>query len=283
MLRNLFEDACSIRMRSDVPIGTALSGGVDSSAVIGFMKNIADKNISNVNGDWRNVFVASLPRTSIDETEYAQIAAEHVGLKINKVKINPNIELEKIYEYMCMCEEPFTTSPIPFMQTYGEIAKRGIKVTLDGHGADELFGGYSFDVLEACSMDSSEDEIRLAYDIYLNMLGKFSEPISFQNFKKMINKKDTKIVNNGFERLNSRLYYETHENVLPTLFRCYDHYSMSSGLEIRMRFMDYRVVSFVFSIDTVVEFGSGGGYLLNQLKAKNKILNRNKRVSKKEC
>lgn len=258
-LRYLFEDACSIRMRSDVPIGTALSGGVDSSAVVGFMKHIADKNTSNINGNWGNAFVASLPGTSIDETKYAQIAAEHVGLAINRVEINPDIEPETLLEYMYMCEEPFTTPPIPFMQTYGKISNNGIKVTLDGHGADELFGGYSFDMLSAVSADSSDDEIRTIYDIYLNMLDKHSGSISFQQFKRNVGKTCINAISNKLDRLNNHLYYEAHENVLPTLFRCYDHYSMSNGLEIRMPFMDYRIVSFAFSIPWYSKLRNGFG------------------------
>ena len=47
---------------------------------------------------------------------------------------------------------------------------------------------------------------------------------------------------------NRRLYIETHEQTLPTLLRCYDRYSMSNGVEIRMPFLDYRIVCFAFSI-----------------------------------
>jgi asparagine synthase (glutamine-hydrolysing) len=50
------------------------------------------------------------------------------------------------------------------------------------------------------------------------------------------------------DSLNQRLYIQTHDETLPTLFRCYDRYSMGNGLEIRMPFMDYRIVSFAFSI-----------------------------------
>jgi len=259
-LRELFEDACTIRMRSDVPIGTALSGGVDSSAIVGFMKHISDKTNSYTNKDWRNVFVASLPNTSIDETEYARIAAEHVELDINCVEINPHIEPEKIYEYMYMCEDPYITSPIPFMQTYGAIASRGIKVTLDGHGADELFGGYQFDALEAVSNSSTNEELQNVYEIYCNMSGSISRRVSFDEFRKMISKNSHKTIKyQGFDRLNDCLYQETHEKVLPTLLRCYDHYSMSNSVEIRMPFMDYRIVSFAFSIPWTSKLRDGFG------------------------
>ena len=260
MLQELFENACAIRMRSDVPIGTALSGGVDSSAVVGFMKYISDKTNYDTNKEWRNVFVASMPNTSIDETEYARIAAEHVGLDINSVKINPNIEPEKLYDYMYMCEDPYITSPIPFMQTYGAIAENGIKVTLDGHGADELFGGYDFDVLEAVSDSSTEEELRTVYEIINNMSGNVSTHVSFDEIKRKANQNRHKSIKYPrFDRLNDCLYQETHEKTLPTLLRCYDHYSMSNGVEIRMPFMDYRIVSFAFSIPWTSKLRNGFG------------------------
>lgn len=260
ILRALFEDACAIRMRSDVPIGTALSGGVDSSAVVGFMKHISDKTNDNTHKDWRNVFVASLSNTSIDETEYARIAAEYVGLDINRVAINSCFEPEKLYEYMYMCENPYITSPIPFMQTYNAIAESGVKVTLDGHGADELFGGYHFDALEAVSVNSTNEELRNVYEICCNMLGNLSKPVSFAEFKIMISKNVPKAIKyQMFDRLNDCLYQETHEKVLPTLLRCYDHYSMSNGVEIRMPFMDYRIVSFAFSIPWTSKLRNGFG------------------------
>ncbi|MBQ2883883.1 MAG: asparagine synthase (glutamine-hydrolyzing) [Alphaproteobacteria bacterium] len=259
MLRELFENACAIRMRSDVPVGTALSGGVDSSAVVGFMKHIEDKNTANINKNWKSVFVASMPGTSIDETEYARTAAEYVGLNINRVEINPNIEPQELYKYMYMCEDPYITSPVPFMQTYGEIASTGIKVTLDGHGADELFGGYSFDVLTAVSLDSSEEDIRRAYEVYSNMCSEgVVKTVSMGEFKKML-QPIAKVYDDRFDTLNNCLYEETHEKTLPTLLRCYEHYSMSNGLEIRMPFMDYRIVSFAFSIPWTSKIKDGFG------------------------
>lgn len=259
MLQALFEDACAIRMRSDVPIGTALSGGIDSSAVVGCMNHIAKKSNSSICDNWQNVFVASIPGTSIDETDYAEIAAKHIGLEVNKVEINPNISIEQLYKYMYICENPYITSPIPFMQTYGAICDHGIKVTLDGHGADELFGGYGFDLFSAVTADSDESEIALVYETYSNMLGKHNDIVSVEEFKSYLAPNMSSPYGEKLDQFNTRLYQESHYNVLPTLLRCYDHYSMGNGLEIRMPFMDYRIVSFAFSIPWTSKIRDGFG------------------------
>lgn len=253
IFREIFLDACKIRMRSDVPIGTALSGGVDSSAVVGAMSYLSKIGEQHINKDWQHAFVASMPGTRIDETKYAEKASKYAGINIHKVMVSANISVDKLFDYMYICEEPYITSPIPFLQTYGNIAESGIKVTLDGHGVDELFGGYSFDlVYAAMEADIASDEKKEIWNTYNNMMLK-EDKISYSQFEDIenYNRKDFNEVNiNGISLgfLNSRLYRQTHEITLPTLLRCYDRYSMGNGLEIRMPFLDYRIVSFAFSI-----------------------------------
>ncbi len=263
-LRELFLDACKIRMRSDVPIGTALSGGVDSSAVIGAMKQVSVGNDVHINADWQHAFVASMPNTTIDETEYAKKAADYIGISIHKVPITAKIDPDEIYKYIYMCEEPYLTSPIPFFQTYGYIRGKGIKVTLDGHGADELFGGYRTPIYAAAKdyrrdkrimkqllqtyNDMNFRENRIKMDALLDRVDKRylerSVDENHDNWKKL-------------SECNRRLYIEVHEQILPTLLRCYDRYSMGNSVEIRMPFLDYRIVCFAFSIPDTSKLRDG--------------------------
>lgn len=264
-LRELFLDACKIRMRSDVPIGTALSGGVDSSAVAGAMKHISQMGGKRISSDWQHAFVASMPGTTIDETRYAEMAAKYIGVDLHKVMVNSAISAGKLLEYMYVCEDPYITSPIPFMQTYKHIVDNGIKVTVDGHGADELFGGYPFDIIFA-ALDEKDDyktlkEIGNTYnDMLLN-----ENRITYEEFVVRVNSLDKSDISNDqratgcLDILNRRLYKQSHMNVLPTLLRCYDRYSMGNGLEIRMPFMDYRIVRFAFSIPWKSKLNQGYG------------------------
>lgn len=253
--RELFLDACKIRMRSDVPIGTALSGGLDSSAVAGAMKYIAQTGEKRVSQDWQHAFVASMPGTVLDETQYAEIAAKYVGLDVKKVMVNASISADEIFKYMYICEEPYITSPIPFMQTYRSIVDSGIKVTVDGHGADELFGGYTFDIWYAALAAGNDSEaLKDIWETYNNMQSLQINRISYEQFISALEKVDRDIVTDKSDEItmldafNSKLYVQSHKVVLPTLLRCYDRYSMGNGLEIRMPFMDYRIVCFAFSI-----------------------------------
>lgn len=263
-LRGLLLDACRIRMRSDVPIGTALSGGLDSSAVVGCMKYISAKEDVRVMKDWQHTFVASMPGTMIDETMYAKKAAEYVNVDLQEVHVTAKISPDEIFHYLYICEEPYTTSPIPFLQTYGFIANSGVHVTLDGHGADELFGGYRAGIYAAakgCRQD--QDKFVQIWRTYNDILfpenkmtlEEFTECVDKRRFESSRDEEHDNWKN--MSEYNRRLYIETHEKILPTLLRCYDRYSMGNGVEIRMPFLDYRIVCFAFSLPWTSKLRNG--------------------------
>jgi len=276
-LQELFLDACKIRMRSDVPVGTALSGGLDSSSTIGAMATIARNEPGlRMSRDWQHAFVACFPGTPLDETHYAKVVTDHLGIEATFLDIDPQEHIGKLLEYLYLFEEIYITSPIPFIATYREMRKEGVYVTVDGHGADELFGGYGFDFIFALrSAGLSLEKTRTILTAYYERLPKNSsqfQPLPpkpvfwlewhirdilrrlgrFRNkglSKQSREHPDVKNPNwKRLDQLNKILYLSTHRTVLPTLLRNYDRYSMSNGVEIRMPFMDYRIVSFAFSI-----------------------------------
>jgi len=267
--RELFLDACRLRMRSDVPIGTALSGGLDSSATISAMAHIASHGQTERMGvDWQHAFVASFPGTPLDEAAYAKMVSDHIGIDTTVIEIDPTQSVAEIDKYFYLFEDLYITSPIPFMQTYGAVKAHGIAVTIDGHGADELFGGYPFDYFNAL-LDAGlntrhiRDVVETYYQSWPEGHAQFNRLPSKLRFwlewrarhaaKKLLRPKKHYPDHQhqawpGLDRLSQALYESTHYTVLPTLLRNYDRYSMANGVEIRMPFMDYRVVSFAFSL-----------------------------------
>lgn len=276
--RELFLDACRLRMRSDVSLGTALSGGLDSSATISVMAHIATHGKTMRMGEsWQHAFVASFPGTPLDETKYARMVTDHLGIDATVIEIDPLKEISNLGHYMYMFEDLFIANPIPFMQTYAAVKAHDVSVTLDGHGADELFGGYSFDFLRALedagwNLSQAIDIVETYYAVYGEsaqfnnnlppksiFLAKWykNRGLSFgkQGVKKILGiSRPSKDMNGKHPRwkhldnLNQQLYISTHETILPTLLRNYDRYSMANGVEIRMPFMDHRIVSFAFAL-----------------------------------
>lgn len=276
MFQELFLDACKIRMRSDVPIGTALSGGLDSSAVISSLAHIGKRGGERLSANWQNAFIASFPGSILDEVKYAKKVTDNIGINPHIIQINPEKYIKKLNNFFYLFEEIYNTSPIPFIVTYEAMRKNKIIVTLDGHGADELFGGYGFDILNA--FDNSKwhsikslEMLSAYYGIAINNSGQFRKlpPKSIYAIKSLIKKilgKSSNQLTSGnvshknwdsLDCLNKILYNSTHETTLPTLLRNYDRYSMINGVEIRMPFMDHRIVSFAFSLPWTSKIKNG--------------------------
>lgn len=267
MFQDLFIDACKIRMRSDVTIGTALSGGIDSSATISTMAYVAKNQKVEYCKDWQHAFVASFPGSAIDESKEAQKVVDHIGINATFLNIDPLKDIDKLFYYTYLFEELYLTSPIPFIQLYGEVKQNGVTVTLDGHGSDELFGGYSFEMYPKFLDDFPNPwKMRKTMETINNLSSEpFAShreisweqvlPVYKNSAKKILFKSESKI--DGLDYYNSKLLRTTFQGILPTLLRNYDRYSMINGVEIRMPFLDHRIVSFAFSIPSTAKVRSG--------------------------
>ncbi|MCR5356789.1 MAG: asparagine synthase (glutamine-hydrolyzing) [Lachnospiraceae bacterium] len=272
LFRSLFLDACKLRMRSDVTIGTALSGGLDSSATICAMAHLAgeDKDV-RMNRDWQHAYVATFPGTTMDESEYAKKVTDFLGIDSTFVTIDPRNAIDKLDEFVYLFEDVYLTSPIPMMLLYGALRKDRTIVTIDGHGADELFGGYTFDFIHALKDARGGAERDMVLDAYIGSFPKDGSNIALKstskssvylNYLKRSIKDKLRSGSEGYKRvraaddirynnldtLNRILYVSSHETILPTLLRNYDRYSMANSVEIRMPFMDYRIVSLAMSL-----------------------------------
>lgn len=136
-LREMFLDSIRLHLRSDVPLGAALSGGVDSSAVVCAMRQVEPEVPINT-------FSFIAPGTAIDEERWADVVNRHVGAIPHKVHVSP-AELAADLDDMIRAQgEPFGGTSIYAQYRVFRLAReRGVVVTLDGQGADELLAGYT--------------------------------------------------------------------------------------------------------------------------------------------
>lgn len=247
--RELFQSSCSLRMRSDVPVGSALSGGIDSGFVVSSIGQLHSPTSYTA-------LIASFPGSFLDETDDALLAANNAGVQSLKVKIEPDVNPDHILQAVYDFEEIGGTAPFPFFQTYRAFREQGILVTLDGHGGDELFGGYSFDLSAKLHDDFPNIySIRNTLALRDRMTGLKREtiwPTVWGNFKSIaLQKKKKGLLPLFFEReqyYRKQLFHSTFRGILPTLLRNYDRYSMYAGVEVRMPFLDYRLVEFAFRL-----------------------------------
>ncbi len=140
----LFKDACRIRLRSDVSVATALSGGLDSSSVFAMVNHLAasDKSYNRLPVNWRKAVVATFPGTNVDEKRYADKVVAY--FRSQAIYTQPNYaDLVKDIASTTKLFDALSGTPIiSITDVYKAMQLNQITVSLDGHGGDELLYGY---------------------------------------------------------------------------------------------------------------------------------------------
>ncbi len=132
-LRGLLADAVRSHMVSDVPLGAFLSGGLDSSAVVGLMAEASSHPVQT--------FSIGFDEPQFDELEHARTVAKHFGTEHHEFVVRPD-GLSILDRLIGHFDEPFADSSAIPTWYVSEVARRHVTVVLSGDGGDELFGGY---------------------------------------------------------------------------------------------------------------------------------------------
>ncbi|HVG42838.1 MAG TPA: asparagine synthase (glutamine-hydrolyzing), partial [Chitinophagaceae bacterium] len=170
--RSIFLDACRLRLRSDVPIGIALSGGLDSSSIYSSIQQIykqdhADENITN---DGQTAFIATFPDTKMDEKEYADEVVSFYNGKAKYIFPDEKNIADAIFTET-KAEDFIYLSPPVVHGIYREMRNNDVKVSLDGHGADEMLFGYANMVGEWMHNEKEESNLNNLSNTWAEMQG----------------------------------------------------------------------------------------------------------------
>ncbi|NIQ13820.1 MAG: asparagine synthase (glutamine-hydrolyzing) [Candidatus Dadabacteria bacterium] len=132
----LIRDAVRLRLRADVPVGSYLSGGLDSSGITALVKREFDNELMT--------FGIRFEEKEFDEGKYQHQVVSHLNVKHTEVMASNEKISQTFSDVVWHCEKPLLrTAPIPLYLLSREVNRRGFKVVLTGEGADEIFGGYN--------------------------------------------------------------------------------------------------------------------------------------------
>ncbi|MFA6392457.1 MAG: asparagine synthase (glutamine-hydrolyzing), partial [Patescibacteria group bacterium] len=261
--RELFIDAIKLRLRSDVPIGSCLSGGLDSSSIVCTVnKLLKEKNVPSI-GEIQKTFSSCFANKKFDEREYIEEVIKHTGAEKNYIFPKPEEFLEELDNLIWHQEEPFSGTSMFAQQMVFKKAREKVKILLDGQGGDELLAGYRkfyfFYLLKlfknkkiikcfktALPFFASIEVLKTLYVKnglkYLfktsknNIIDNLLNPVFLKNFA------DRKLSFGYQNNLGKRLKEDLTKWSLPVLLRYEDKNSGTFGLEARLPFLDYRLV-----------------------------------------
>jgi asparagine synthase (glutamine-hydrolysing) len=129
------DDSVKVRLMSEVPLGAYLSGGVDSSLIVAVMTKLTQRPVKTFTVGYEDA-------PDVSELEYARIAAKHVGAEHHEFVLKPATFVDTVADVVWHMDEPvgeYATIPLLLLS---RLAKEHVTVMLSGEGADEIFAGY---------------------------------------------------------------------------------------------------------------------------------------------
>ncbi len=283
--RELLFDSVRLRLRSDVPIGTCLSGGLDSSSIVCVINDLLKKEKVEQVGVRQKTFTAAYKDKMYDESGFAREVVKKTGAKDFYTYPSGEKLFEEIDKIVYHQDEPFGSTSIYAQWNVFRLAReQGITVMLDGQGSDEMLAGYSASfsayyahLFKSLNFIKFFNELSSFFRNYngknfLGMSGLTPKlflshvlPRSFVQYIKGYTKVEGKsVLEEGFfSRFNGRqievsfdpknsfrnfAYSALRKTSLPALLHYEDRDSMAFSIEARVPFLDYRLVEYVFSL-----------------------------------
>lgn len=274
-LEKIVTESFSLRMISDVSVGTFLSGGVDSSLVTAILQQHSDKPI--------NTFTIGFDDEKYNEAHYAKKIANYLGTKHTEYYCSKQDTIDIITKLPEIYDEPFADSSAIPTTLVSRLAKEKVSVILSGDGGDELFNGYTsyglfdkrYKVIQGIPLKKVLKTILDYIPDPIVKMQKYNEKY-YLKYLKLKNALGYNSISNMFKVSNSVFTkYEVEKILFGTyFFQCDDHYnklnnleqmmisdfkayladdilvkvdraSMSISLESREPFLDHKIIEFV--------------------------------------
>ena len=276
-IEEIFISSVQLRMRSDVPVGSCLSGGLDSSIMIGILSQHF-----NIRPNYQT-FTASFPGHTIDEIRYIDLLNRQY--KFQNIRTFPNADkaYKNLKKFLYVNDEPTTNSSFFSQYEVMRLAKeQGVTVLLDGQGGDESFAGYQyFHGFNLYGLLHQKKGIHFTSELIKSILRKqhvsVYQTLLFQLLPDSLKKKSllkmlpyiekdffdtyidtSKIYNDFFNVTGLNQSLVRHfQYKLEHLLRMEDRNSMAFSLEARVPYLDYRLIEYVLGLPEQLKIQDG--------------------------
>jgi asparagine synthase (glutamine-hydrolysing) len=247
------------RMIADVPVGVLLSGGLDSSLVVGLLAENGQKGLETF-----SIGFESVGEEKGDEFEYSDIIARHFSTRHHKINVDAGRTLPALADCVASMSEPMVShDAIGFYLLSQEVA-RHVKVVQSGQGADEVFAGYHWYPPLLQSNDPLNDYASVFFDR------------TFEEYRQVVDERFVKedyaraFVAEHFARpgatraIDKALRLDTNIMLVDDPVKRVDNMTMAWGLEARVPFLDHELVELAARIPAEFKVQGGGKHVLKE-------------------
>jgi asparagine synthase (glutamine-hydrolysing) len=296
-IEQLLVNSVEQRLKSDVEVGSLLSGGIDSSLISTIYSQISNHTINTFSVGYKT-------HTKYSELPFANLVAKKINSNHTPLEITQKDFIDSLDAVFENLEEPHADpASIPLYLLTKEINKQGIKTVLSGEGSDELFLGYDnyAKFLKYYEFEKSLDTQQMTFlnEIisslggnkeaeYLrrvvkkeNIYNSFGEIYTSSQRKQLLQKVATfKQETPKKDPVDWMSYIDTKIWLGEALLSKVDKMSMANSVELRNPFLDFRLVDTAFSIESKLKVGDTNKYLLKKIASKyipDEIINRQKK------
>lgn len=279
-VNTLLSQSVERRLIADVPFGAFLSGGIDSSAIVGLMSKVSAEKVKT--------FSVTFDESEFSEAKYAQLIAKKFNTEHQEIKLSPTDFLKQLPLALSAMDHPSGDGPNTFIVSKAT-KDAGITMALSGLGGDELFAGYDVfkrgvelnkklllrsspkfarsiagTILQALKPSVSSEKINALLhqkEINFNSFYPLSRQVMLDTSVKSILNLSELPINAVSEIVNASSISSTNYQITNTsiaeistymqnvLLRDTDQMSMASALEVRVPFIDYKLVEYVLGIE----------------------------------
>ncbi len=257
--KTLLESSIKLHARSDVKVGVALSGGLDSSTIA-----TIHQNTNNRSGYPLEAFFYASPVIAFDESPYVESLLHESPMNLHKVRLDFEETIAEVDNVILAQDEPLQSmSLIAQYAVFQEAKRTNIKVVLDGQGADEILAGYGTYYIPFLKELFGSAPLKLIPEIFgllskhkISWIKKKSFFTSKQPLEQHLHLSPSDFAPQ-FSDFKSYSIYMIKHGILPSLLQFDDRNSMAHSVESRVPFLDYRLVEFCLNLPSSFKIRNG--------------------------